>query len=344
MSNNTVTIGSETKTKKKNEKRLATDYASSSGLKNTVNYKDGKVYVGGQEMTDYHIDGDSKAHVNKEEMDNALSSLKEDIGIKENKYDTRIENALTDIENKKAWSYNPDEDPAYQAYRDMYQREGQRAYEDAYASMASLTGGYESSAAVTSGAQQLNYYNSQLNDRLGELMEDAYGRYQDDLQYKQDYLSDLMELDEAQEKKNAALYDRFNEATDADLQRTIYEAYTRHMNKANLGLLENELERDDYDTAVYPETAAVDNEINVTKMLSERAENAFNNAFNRGYFTDEEAEILNIEPNADGSYPSPYDGEIQREIEQWNQIGRTKMQNEIDAETAAAIRRAYYGA
>lgn len=327
MSNNNIeTIGKKSTQK---NKRLATDYASSSGLKNTVNFKDGKVYVGGKEMKDYHIDGDSKAHVDKDEMDNAISELKDSIGIEENKYDEKISNAVEDIENTEDWSYNPEEDPAYRAYREMYHREGQRAYEDAFGQMAALTGGYESSAAVTAGAQQLNYYNSQLNDKLGELAEKSYERYADDIDNKHKYLSGLLDLDEAQTEKNKMLYDRFNEATDADIDRTIYEAYTRRMNA-------NELERDKYDTENYEYYRSLEGEEQLADIMSKRAETAYKNAYNRGYFTAEEAQILGIEPNANGAYPSPFAAEVQRELDLWNTVGKA----EVDYETQAAIRKA----
>lgn len=333
MADNIELVGKKNTSSGKKEKRLATDYAKNSGLKNSVNYKEGKVYVGGKEMEDFYVDGEGKAHVNKEEMDKAIEETKDNIGIKENVFDERINNTLSDIENTSDWSYNPEKDPAYVAYRDMYQREGQRAYEDAYSKMSSLTGGYESSAAVSSGAQQLNYYNSMLNDKLTELMEQSYDRYNEDREFKRGYLSDLTELDELQNEKNNDLYQRYNEAVEADEARTLYEAYTRHMNQ-------NALERDNYDTSVYQSERETELENDKTELM----ENVYTNAYNRGYFTDEEAQILGIKRQGNGEYPSPYSGEVRRAIEMWNGIEKEKTQSEIDYETAAAIKRAYYGA
>ena len=56
-------------------------------------------------------------------------------------------------------------------------REGNRAYQDAYAQAAAMSGGYGSSIAATAGGQQLNYYQQQLNDRVPELMQNSYNRY-----------------------------------------------------------------------------------------------------------------------------------------------------------------------
>ena len=72
---------------KNNNKVIATDYAKGSGLKNLVNFKGGKVFVGGQEIKDFYIDSDNKAHVDKDEMDAAIQKTKDSIGIKENVYD-----------------------------------------------------------------------------------------------------------------------------------------------------------------------------------------------------------------------------------------------------------------
>ncbi len=314
----------------KGNKVLATDYAKNSGLKNIVNYKDGKVFVGGTEIKDFYIDADNKAHVDKDEMDTAIKNIKNSVGIEENVYDEKINKTLDEIENTPEWSYDPENDPAYKAYSEMYHREGQRAYEDAYGKMTSLTGGYESSAAVAAAASQLNLYNAKLNDKVGELMENSYERYSDGLEGKIDYLSTLNDLNAQQQKENENAYGRYNDASDADMERTLYEAYTRPLN-------ENKLKRDNYDTSVY-ETERD------TKIQSDRIDLALKGATSRGYFTDEEAQILGIKKKEDGTYTSPYYTDIQKIKEEWYGIGKQKMQDEVDANTLAAIKKAYYGA
>ena len=315
---------------KNNNKVIATDYAKASGLKNLVNFKGGKVFVGGQEIKDFYIDSDNKAHVDKDEMDAAIQKTKESIGIKENVYDEKINKTLDEIENMPEWSYDPEKDPAYKAYSEMYHREGQRAYEDAYGKMTSLTGGYESSAAIAVAASQLNLYNAKLNDKVGELMENSYERYSDNLQEKRDYLSTLNDLDDNLDRENETKINFYNDAVDADEDRTLYEAYTKYIN-------ENKLKKDNYDTSVYQTERD-------TKIQSDRIETALKGATSRGYFTNEEAEILGIQKKADGTYPSPYYADIQKAIEMWYGIDKQKMQDKIDAETLAAIKRAWYGA
>ena len=315
---------------KNNNKVIATDYAKASGLKNLVNFKGGKVFVGGQEIKDFYIDSDNKAHVDKDEMDAAIQKTKESIGIKENVYDEEINKTLDEIENMPEWSYDPEKDPAYKAYSEMYHREGQRAYEDAYGKMTSLTGGYESSAAIAAAASQLNLYNAKLNDKVGELMENSYERYSDNLQEKRDYLSALNDLDDNLDRENETKINLYNDAVDADEDRTLYEAYTKYIN-------ENKLKKDNYDTSVYETERDME-------IQSKRIDLALDGAYKRGYFTDEEAQILGIKKKEDGTYPSPYYTNIQKIAEEWYGIDKQKMQDKIDAETLAAIKRAWYGA
>lgn len=85
------------------------------------------------------------------------------------------------------FSYDVESDDVYQAYKNQYIREGQRAAQDAVGSAASTTGGIASSYASSAAAQAGNYYASQLADKVPELYDAAYGRYQDDLgQYNTD--------------------------------------------------------------------------------------------------------------------------------------------------------------
>ncbi len=314
----------------KDNKVIATDYAKTSGLKNIVNYKDNKVFVGGIEIKDFYIDSDNKAHVDKDEMDAAIQKTKDKIGIRENVYDEEINKTLEEIENTPEWSYDPDKDPAYKAYSEMYHREGQRAYEDAYGKMTSLAGGYESSAALAVAASQLNLYNSKLNDKVGELMENSYERYSDGIKQKRDYLSTLNDLDDNLDRENETKINLYNDAVDADEDRTLYEAYTKP-------LYENKLKKDNYDTSVY------ETERNM-EIQSKRIELALDGALKRGYFTDEEAQILGIKKKEDGTYPSPYYTNIQKIAEEWYGIEKQKMQDKVNAEVYAAIQKRFYGA
>lgn len=94
-------------------------------------------------------------------------------------YESKRDGILQALEEKE-FSYDPGEDPAWSAYAKQYRREGDRAGEDALGRAAAATGGVPSSYAVTAASQAENVYAGALADRLPELAEAAYGRWQDD--------------------------------------------------------------------------------------------------------------------------------------------------------------------
>ena len=95
-------------------------------------------------------------------------------------YDSYIQEAVASILNRDPFSYDYASDPAYQAYKKEYVREGQRAQEDAMAQYAAMTGGVPSSYAVTAAQQARDYYNAKLADKIPELYAAAYQMYQNE--------------------------------------------------------------------------------------------------------------------------------------------------------------------
>ena len=75
------------------------------------------------------------------------------------------------------FSYDAASDPAYQAYKKQYAREGRRATENTLGQYAAMTGGVPSTAAVTAAQQAGDYYAAQMSDKLPELYDLAYAMY-----------------------------------------------------------------------------------------------------------------------------------------------------------------------
>lgn len=111
--------------------------------------------------------------------------------------DPRIEEMLNKILNRDAFSYNVADDPLYQQYAQMYQREGDRAMRETMAEAAAGAGGMNS-YAVTAAQQAANYYNSQLNDRIPELYQLAYEMYLTDIDNQVRDLGLLQDMDATQ--------------------------------------------------------------------------------------------------------------------------------------------------
>lgn len=117
--------------------------------------------------------------------------------IYQNKYEGQIAGALDKVVNPEAFSYNPETDPSYGAYAKAYRREGERASADALGQAAAMTGGLPSSYAATAAAQAGNYYAAQMADKIPELEQMAYARYQNDYAMKQAALDALMGVEAA---------------------------------------------------------------------------------------------------------------------------------------------------
>lgn len=98
----------------------------------------------------------------------------------ENPYSDQQQAAFGAVMNREAFSYDPNQDAAWQSARKQYLREADRAQQDMLGQAAGLTGGMASTAAMTAAGQAGDYYRGQLNDRLGEYQQMAYDRYLND--------------------------------------------------------------------------------------------------------------------------------------------------------------------
>ena len=115
----------------------------------------------------------------------------------ESKYDPQIEALLNEILTRDKFSYDVANDPLYQQYAQMYQREGDRAMKETLAEAAAGAGGMNT-YAITAAQQANNYYNSQLNDRIPELYQLAYNMYLQDIEGKVQDLGLLQNMDNTQ--------------------------------------------------------------------------------------------------------------------------------------------------
>lgn len=111
-------------------------------------------------------------------------------------YQDTIDGLLDEILNTGKFKYNMNADPLYQQYRDKYIREGQRAMRDTQGAAAAATGGYGSSYSNIAGQQAYDTYLSQLNDRVPELEQYAYGKYRDDIAELYNQLGAAQSLEE----------------------------------------------------------------------------------------------------------------------------------------------------
>lgn len=116
-------------------------------------------------------------------------------------YADRLESALSRLESREPFSYDPESDPVFQSYRDAYRREGDRAAKNSLGDAAALTGGQASTAAVAAASQARDYYNSKVGDVVPELYQLAWQMYQTEQSSLLDEIETLAGL-------SGAAYDR----------------------------------------------------------------------------------------------------------------------------------------
>lgn len=92
-------------------------------------------------------------------------------------WQTLLNNTISQIQNRKPFTYDLNADALYQQYKDMYTTQGQMAMMDTMGQAAALTGGYGSSYGQNVGQQAYNAYLQNLNDKVPELYQLALNKY-----------------------------------------------------------------------------------------------------------------------------------------------------------------------
>ena len=171
------------------------------------------------------------AHVNSaEQYLKMLQSQKP--GDYSGKYTQQAEALLGQIISRKPFSYDANSDPLYQIYRDRYIMGGQRAMENAMGQAAQLTGGYGNTYAQTVGQQQYQQYMEGLNDKVPELAQQAYTRYQGEGDRLRQSYQLLQSADDTAYGRWADGYNRWNNETQ-QAQSAYESAYDRDYSRYN---------------------------------------------------------------------------------------------------------------
>lgn len=104
--------------------------------------------------------------------------LEDDTASSENKVSQDILDRL--MNRTGAFSYDINGDKLYSQYKDMYEKEGQRAAENVFGLAASLTGGYGNSYGLKLSSDALSEYADKAHKKGEELENKAYSRYTDE--------------------------------------------------------------------------------------------------------------------------------------------------------------------
>ena len=180
-------------------------------------------YTGGSDGSKFYVDTPTP-----------MSYYKEDY---QNPYQSQYDQALNAVMNQKGWSYNPENDQAYQAAKKQYMREADRATQNTMGQAAAMTGGIPSTAAVNAASQAGDYYRTQLSDQLGNYMDKSYQRYIDAIGNDYDRLSALRSMsNDARDQYDTDRNFGYNQWTDdlgyrTDREQTEYERKQDEYNK-----------------------------------------------------------------------------------------------------------------
>ena len=96
-------------------------------------------YSGGDDGSKFYVDTPTP-----------MSYYKKDY---QNPYQSQYDQAMRAVMNQKGWSYNPENDQAYQAAKKQYLREADRATQNTMGQAAAMTGGIPSTEAVNAASQ-----------------------------------------------------------------------------------------------------------------------------------------------------------------------------------------------
>ena len=124
------------------------------------------------------------------------------------KYQDQLSNTMDSILNRKEFQYDVNADALYNQYKDRYVDLGQKAMMDTMGQAAKLTGGYGNSNAQMVGQQAYQTYLQGLTDKIPELQQLAYNRYN---QQGQDMYNQLGLLNSQEQMDYGRWNDQYNQ-------------------------------------------------------------------------------------------------------------------------------------
>lgn len=133
-------------------------------------------------------------------------------GAYQSDYARQIEDLLSQVMNREAFSYNPANDEMYKRYRDKYVYQGEKAMNHSIGVASALSGGYSNSYATSAGKQAYQDYMTALNDEIPALYKLALSAYDAEGDRLSGALSALSDADAAAYKRYLEDIDAYNDA------------------------------------------------------------------------------------------------------------------------------------
>lgn len=121
-------------------------------------------------------------------------------------YQDLINKTMNDIVNRPDFSYDPEKDEAYQAYKKRALRLGDQAFHNTLGSVSAQTGGRLSSWGASMSSEARNNYHIQAELAQTQYEDRAYSKYQSEIGMKYQEMSMLQGLDQMEFNKYQASY------------------------------------------------------------------------------------------------------------------------------------------
>ncbi len=277
------------------------DYVAGKGYSGIVNWDGKNPTVAGVKVNPTEI-RDGISYAKKSDMDSILSDFEKRAGVvnpeakRREKYGAMEDSALKKITERKEFSYDTEDDPAYQAYKKQYERLADEALRRILnANNTSVTGasGAVLAEAMAARDKELN----KITDKIPELYADAFDRY---IKEGERLTTDFKTISGAAD----SYYDRVYES-DSELRERINEAGAAEREERQRQI---ENENEEYDNALKAIEAKYLDEKMRTDIEKSRAtaeETTMDNAIARGFFTESDEAVLGWlkgYKNADGTY------------------------------------------
>lgn len=351
----------------------ANSYTNSYGLSGMLDYDTAnkKVTVDGREVGYAYIDDDGNAWVPEKSMDAAYEAAAQRRGISESDdliaaYKEEIKRTRDENKNNadsvKNYDYSFEKlknDPVYKAYREMYEREGKRAYKNSLAEAASRNGGGLSATSVLQAGQMMNHYLERVNDAVPQIAKMAYERFLNgvkmDYSNRESIAQDAFRIfsaayDTNRERiadANALIKDSKDRFTRDEELKSLRD--TNSFNKANNALelikgeqdieagkqdmlmKDREMDALELDMKVKQQgmtEKTLDMRIKEEEFEAQKKMDALELSKGLGYYTDDTAAILGIQKDENGNYPSVNYAEINKQIEMYDQVLSHKFMTE----------------
>lgn len=275
-------------------------YAAGKGYGGIVGWDGENATVAGTAIKPNYIN-DGTAYVNKSDADAAISKMEQEAGIvkdpekaRNDMYGKMESEALGKVTGRKAFSYNPEKDPVYIAYKKQYEREAEHALRRILNdNNTSISGA--SSAVLSEALAAQNEQLDKITDIIPELYDDAFSRYVKENTMNNEDLEAVRAVADSYYdrlyKSNKDTIERIKEAGDLEHDNDLEREKERRLaeeskydNMLNSAKIDRELAELEY----YADNMIAS--INSKNASSEYT--TLKNAIMRGFFTAEDEAVL----------------------------------------------------